>query len=253
MRRALSYPAGSIGIAQSRDEDTKKALSAPPGAAGLRAAICHRARKTDHDQQHARDELAAWVARQGGTVVLHEEGSRSGLERVLAAARRGELDMVVAWKLDCWGRSAHDVLANIQALAKAGVRFVAVGQSLDIKPGDDATSRAMLVMLAAVAELERDHVRQRSMVRLDRARRSGKPRGRPPVNGPSPAEVVALKAQGKSWRAVAQELGCTVGVARLRAARATNRPPSSRMLDRTLGDRNVGQVPDGEAHATSSR
>jgi DNA invertase Pin-like site-specific DNA recombinase len=252
-RSVLSYPAGSIGIAQSRDEDPKIALSAPPGATALRAAICHPARKTDQDPQRARDELAAWVARQGGTIVLHEEGSRSGLERVLAAARRGELDVVVAWKLDSWGRSAPDVLANIQALAEVGVRFVAVNQGVDIRPGDDATTHAMLVMLAAVVELERDRIRERTMLGLDRARRSGKRLGRPPVDGPSPAEVLALKAQGKSWRVVAQELGCTISVARLRAAQATNRSPSSCMLDRTLHDPNLRQVLDGETHATSSR
>jgi putative DNA-invertase from lambdoid prophage Rac len=159
----------------------------------------------------------------------------------------------VVWQLDGWGRSAPDVLVNIHVLADAGVRFVAVSQGVDIKPGDDATLRAMLAMLAAVAALERDRIRERSMLGLDRARRSGKRRGRPPVNGPAPADVLALRAQGKSWPAVARDLGCSIGVARLRAAHATDRSPSRRMLDRTLRDRNVGQVPDGEVHATSSR
>ncbi len=53
---------------------------------------------------------------------------------------------------------------------------------------------------------------------LARARRKGKRLGRPPVNGPSAAAVRALRAEGKSWAVVAAELGCTIGVARLRAS-----------------------------------
>ncbi len=53
---------------------------------------------------------------------------------------------------------------------------------------------------------------------LARARRKGKRLGRPPVNGPSSAAVRALRDEGKSWAGVAAELGCTVGVARLRGS-----------------------------------
>jgi DNA invertase Pin-like site-specific DNA recombinase len=142
---------------------------------------------------------------------------RPGLVRVLDAARAGEVDAVVVWKLDRWGRSALDVLANIRALADAGVRFVAVTQGLDVKPDGDAMSRLMLTVLAAVAEFERDLIRERTRLGLDRARAAGTRLGRPRVDGPSPAAVRRLRKRERSWSDVAAELHCTVATARRRA------------------------------------
>jgi hypothetical protein len=89
------------------------------------------------------------------------------------AARRGKLDAAVVWKLDRFGRSALDVLANIQDLDAAGVRFIATTQGIDIRPGGDARSRLMRTMLAAVAEFERDLIRERTRLGIAKARATG--------------------------------------------------------------------------------
>jgi len=65
----------------------------------------------------------------------------------------------MVWKLDRFGRSALDVLANIRDLDAAGVRFTATTQGIDIRPGGDAMSRLILGVLASVAEFERDLIR----------------------------------------------------------------------------------------------
>lgn len=206
--------------------------SAPPFSASPRqqVAIYHRVSTLDQDPRLARRELEAWVERQGGEVAMLIEESasgawngRPGLQKVLAAARRGEVDAVVVWKLDRWGRSALDVLANIKALADAGVRFVAMSQGLDVRPGGDAMSTLMLTVLAAVAEFERSLIRERTMLGLEKARRKGVTLGRPKQNGPSPEAVKRLRKAGKSWSEVADELGCTVAVARARAAEAATK------------------------------
>lgn len=178
----------------------------------------------DQDRTLARRELIAWAERQGGSAAMTIEESasgawnaRPGLLRVLDAARRGEVDSVAVWKLDRWGRSALDVLANIQALADAGVRFVAVSQGLDVKPSGDAMSRLMLTVLAAVAEFERDLIRERTTLGLDRARRRGVQLGRPKADGPTPEAVRRLRKQGRSWNDTAAALGCTIAMARRRA------------------------------------
>jgi len=87
-----------------------------------RAALYHRVSTLDQDPTLARRELRA-------ALVVGETGSgarndRPGLQRVMGAARRGDVDAVLAWKLDRFGRSARDVLANIRDLDSAGVRFV---------------------------------------------------------------------------------------------------------------------------------
>lgn len=199
--------------------------SDPPVSAGLRIAIYHRVSTLDQDPHLADSELTAHAARLGGAVTLRvsEQASgawngRPGLQRVLDAAQRGQVDAVLVWKLDRFGRSALDLLANIRKLEDAGVRFVALTQGIDIKPGGDAMGRLMLTMLAAVAEFERELIRERTMLGLAKARAEGKRIGRPHEAGPSQAKVRSLRAKGVSWADVAAQLGCTVGMARRRAA-----------------------------------
>lgn len=195
-----------------------------PITARQRVALYHRVSTLDQDRSLARRELESWSERVGATIAMREEESasgawngRPGLARVLDAARRGEIDTVIVWKLDRWGRSALDVLANIQALADVGVRFVAISQGLDVKAGGDAMSRLMLTVLAAVAEFERDLIKERTHLGLDRARARGVQLGRPKADGPAPAAVRGMRKRGKSWSEVATALGCTVAMARRRA------------------------------------
>jgi DNA invertase Pin-like site-specific DNA recombinase len=187
----------------------------------LRAALYHRCSTLDQNPALAREELHAAAGRLGAQVVLdlEETGSgarndRPGLQKLMDAARRGKLDAVLVWKLDRFGRSALDVLANIRDLDAAGVRFIATTQGIDIRPGGDAMSRLILGVLASVAEFERDLIRERTRRGMEKARQGGKRIGRPKVARPQRAEVARLRAEGKSWREVSEALGCTTWAAR---------------------------------------
>ena len=191
----------------------------------MRAALYHRCSTLDQNPALARDELHAAAARLGAEVTLdvEETGSgarndRPGLQRVMDAARRGKLDVVLCWKLDRFGRSALDVLANIRDLDAAGVRFIATTQGIDIRPGGDAMSRLILGVLASVAEFERDLIRERTRLGMAKARQGGKRIGRPRVPRPDPATVARLRAQGRSWSQIATDLGCSTWAARAAAA-----------------------------------
>ena len=140
--------------------------------------------------------------------------NRPGLLRVMQAARRGRIDAVLVWKLDRFGRSALDLLTNLRELEGAGVRFIAVTQGIDIRPGGEAMSRLMLTMLGAVAEFERELIAERTRLGLAKARRDGKRLGRPQAPRPSATKVRALRRRGYSWPDVADELGCSVWAAR---------------------------------------
>jgi DNA invertase Pin-like site-specific DNA recombinase len=190
----------------------------------LRAAVYHRVSTLDQNPALARDELRAAAARLGAELVLdvEETGSgarndRPGLQRLMEAARRGKLDVVLVWKLDRFGRSALDVLANIRDLDAAGVRFIATTQGIDIRPGGDAMSRLILGVLASVAEFERDLIRERTRLGMEKAREAGRRIGRPAVERPERADVTRLRAEGKSWREVSNALGCSVWAARAAA------------------------------------
>src|SRR5438046_9825474 len=56
---------------------------------------------------------------------------RERREKLLEAARRRELDLVLVWRLDRWGRSVTDLLATLQELEHLGVGFVSLTEALD--------------------------------------------------------------------------------------------------------------------------
>jgi DNA invertase Pin-like site-specific DNA recombinase len=113
-------------------------------------------------------------------------------------------------------RSECPFAAEHRALESAGVRFVAISQGLDVRPGSDAMSHLILGVLASVAEFEREIIRERTRLGLGKARRAGKRLGRPPrILSPAKAEQVRrLRSQGRSWAQVAEEVRCSVWAAR---------------------------------------
>ncbi len=186
-----------------------------------RAALYHRVSTVDQNPATAREELRSAAKWYGLRVALEveETGSganndRPGLVRVMEAARRGRVDAVLVWKLDRFGRSALDLLANLRELESSGTRFVSITQGLDIRPGGDAMSRLLLTMLSAIAEFERDLIVERTKLGLEKARKAGKAIGRPRVPRPPRGRVRALKQAGHTWTEIAEQLGCTVWGAR---------------------------------------
>jgi putative DNA-invertase from lambdoid prophage Rac len=192
-----------------------------------RAAIYNRVSTTSQgDPAKAMAELRAAAAQRGYAVSLEvaETGSgaknnRPGLARVLEAARRGKVDALLVTRLDRFGRSSLDLLANIRALTDAGVRFVCTEQAIDIKPGGDPMANLILTVLAGVAEFERAIIRDRVLEGQRRAKRKGIHLGRPVTAQPDPASVARLRQDGRSWAGVSTELGATIGACRRALAR----------------------------------
>src|SRR5947209_1578914 len=93
---------------------------------------------------------------------------RPGREGLLKAARRRELDAVVVWRLDRWGRSLPDLVVTLRDLTELGVGFVSLTEALDLTT---PTGRAMTGMLAVFAEFEREILRERVRAGLAQARK----------------------------------------------------------------------------------
>jgi putative DNA-invertase from lambdoid prophage Rac len=190
-------------------------------------ALYHRVSSRDQNPALARRELRQAARARDLRIALdvEETGSgawnnRPGLRRVMEAARKGEVEAILVWKLDRFGRSSLDVLSNIRTLTNSGVRFVAVTQGLDVRPDGDAMSQLILTVLSGVAEFERSLIAERTALAAKVARQAGRRWGRRPESGPEPREVKAMRTTGASWSRIAKELGCTVAMARRRAASA---------------------------------
>jgi DNA invertase Pin-like site-specific DNA recombinase len=147
--------------------------------AGLYARVSTNDQQTLAMQNRAMREYAA---RRGWVIALQIREVNSGAarrearEKILEAARRREIDVVLVWRLDRWGRSVTDLLATLQELEHLGVGFVSLTEALDLTT---AAGRAMAAMLAVFAAFEREILRERTRAGLENARQNGKRLGRP--------------------------------------------------------------------------
>jgi putative DNA-invertase from lambdoid prophage Rac len=112
--------------------------------------------------------------------------------------------LVLAWRLDRWGRSLIDLVTTLQELSALGVGFVSLSEALDLTT---PSGRALAGMLAVFAEFERDLLRDRVKAGIAQARKEGKPHGRPKTAGKRLAEMKRLQKDGVSKRQIAKQLG----------------------------------------------
>jgi DNA invertase Pin-like site-specific DNA recombinase len=95
---------------------------------------------------------------------------RPGLDRLLKAVARRDVDMVAAWSIDRLGRSLIDLLDFLRELHAKGVDLFLHQQGLDTST---PSGRAMFQMLGVFAEFERSMIRERVMAGLSRAKADG--------------------------------------------------------------------------------
>jgi len=126
-------------------------------------------------------------------------------QRLIDAARRLDIDVVLVWRLDRWGRSVADLVSRLQELTALGVRFVSVTEALDLTT---PAGRAMAGLLSVLAEFERDIIRERVRVRagLAHARLQGKRLGRPPTAAGKAGSVRDLFLAGISKSEITRRL-----------------------------------------------
>ena len=140
------------------------------------------------------------------------KGKRPELDRLMADAHRRRFDVVLVWKFDRFARSVSHLLRALETFQALGVHFVSLSESLDTST---PAGKMVFTVLGAVAELERSLIVERVKAGLRNARAKGKRLGRPKCDVDT-AQIAKLRAEGRSWREIAVELG--VGVATARAA-----------------------------------
>ena len=170
------------------------------------------ARVSTHDQQTLPMQLEAmraYAERKGWQIASTVEEVGSGAkthpcrEELLRAARRREIDVIVVWRLDRWGRSLIDLIATLQELTALKVGFVSLSEALDLTT---PSGRAFAGMLAVFAEFERDILRDRVKAGIAQARKDGRPHGRPTKIAGKKQEIRDLARKGLSKSAIAKQL-----------------------------------------------
>jgi DNA invertase Pin-like site-specific DNA recombinase len=186
----------------------------------MKAGIYARVSTADQTTENQLIELRRYVGeRRWETSEFIEKGvsgfkeRRPELDRLLAAARRRHVDVVVVWSLDRLGRSLKHLVSMLDDLQALGVAFVSVREGLD---WTTPSGRLQAQVLGMIAEFERARLLERVHAGLARARRQGKRPGRPP----RPITTWELtQTAGLSIRHAARELN--VSPSALHRARAS--------------------------------
>jgi putative DNA-invertase from lambdoid prophage Rac len=107
---------------------------------------------------------------------ISSKDTRPEKERVLKMLRLGEINGVAFVALDRWGRTMSELVLELEEFSKSGIRLISLKEGLDLST---AAGRLMANVLAAMANFERDRIRERTLLGLARAKAQGKKLGRP--------------------------------------------------------------------------
>jgi len=105
--------------------------------------------------------------------------SRPELDRLLNDTRKRKIDCIVVWKLDRWGRSLKHLINTLSELQSLGVAFVSYSENLDLST---PAGKMHFYIVAALAEFERELIRERVKAGIQNARRKGRRLGRKPIS-----------------------------------------------------------------------
>lgn len=144
---------------------------------------------------------------------------RPALDEMLAAARRREIDAVAVVKIDRLARSVRHLTVMAAELEALGVDLIVLDQGIDTST---PAGRLTFHLLGAIAEFERDLIRERTHAGLAAARRRGARIGRPRAEV-EVDRVRRLREAGQTWDHVAETLGCSRGAAQRALAREAAR------------------------------
>jgi DNA invertase Pin-like site-specific DNA recombinase len=139
---------------------------------------------------------------------------RPELERMMKDAHKRRFDVIAVWKFDRFARSTRELVFELEQFQALGIDFVSVTQSIDTS---GPMGKLVFSVLAAIAEFERELIKERVVAGIKEARRRGKHCGRPAKEFDI-EKAAKLREKGLSWRKLAVATGVPVHLLRTRLA-----------------------------------
>ena len=185
----------------------------------MRVALYCRVSTAHQSSDNQLQELERVASTRGWNVVrtVRDDGisgakgreERPALDALLKAASRREIDLIAVWSIDRLGRSLQNLVTVVNDLQALGVGLFIYQQQLDTTT---PSGKLCFSMFGAFAEFERNLIRDRVRVGLERAKKNGVKLGRPTnLNDSVRAAIVALRAQDHSIRHIAKQLRVGTG------------------------------------------
>src|SRR5262249_41194860 len=148
--------------------------------------------------------------------VSGKKTSRRALDQLMSDARKRKVDCVLVWAFDRFARSTKHPLMALEEFKSVGIQFVSYQQNIDTT---GPFGEFFFTVVAAFGQLEHAMIVERVRSGLAHARSKGKKLGRP-GHHVNHIDVIALRSSGVSIRAIAAQLGSSIGtVTRILAAK----------------------------------
>ena len=172
-----------------------------------RAALYMRVSIVDQHPETQLFDLRQMAAQRGYEIVQEftdrisgAKARRPGLDQMMADARRGRFDVVLVWASDRIARSVKHFLEVLDELNRLNIEFISFRENIDT---GGPLGRAIVVIIAAIAELERSLIIERVRAGMRRARLEGTHIGRQPLMLDDEA-IHRARGQGQSIRQIAK-------------------------------------------------
>ena len=155
--------------------------------------------------------------------------SRPELNKLMDDARKRQFDGIVVWRFDRFARSTKHLLLALDEFRSLGIQFISYHENVDTST---PLGQALFTIVSAVAQLERDIIRERVNAGICNARANGKRLGRPGVIV-NLQQLIELRARGQSLQQIATDLGIGYGTVRARLQIALAKNPAENPLQET--------------------
>lgn len=179
----------------------------------MKIALYSRVSTDGQDPEVQLQALRAHAVQRGWTIIEEfvdhgysgAKEKRPALDRLMKAAWTGKFQAVLVWRFDRFARSVKHLITALEQFRSLNINFISLQEQFDTST---PIGHAMFTIIGAMAQLERDIIRERVKAGLDRARMMGVRLGRP-VSPARPDEATALKQQGLSVPDIAKRLRCS--------------------------------------------
>jgi DNA invertase Pin-like site-specific DNA recombinase len=184
----------------------------------MRIGIYARVSTRDQSCELQIRDLRAYSAARGFDLVREyvdvgqsgAKDSRPELNKLMDDARKRQFDAIIVWRFDRFARSTKHLLTALEEFRSLGIQFISYQENVDTST---PLGQALFTIVSAVAQLERDLIRERVTAGIRNARANGKKLGRP-KSSVDRAQVLQLREHGHSLQQIATNLRIGYGTVR---------------------------------------
>ncbi len=204
----------------------------------MRIAIYARVSTKDQSCELQVRDLRAYCAARGFDLVREyvdvgqsgAKDSRPDLNKLMDDARKRQFDALICWRFDRFARSTKHLLLALEEFRSLGIQFISYQENIDTS---SALGQALFTIVSAVAQLERDLIRERVSAGIRNARANGKKLGRP-MRAVDPERILEMRTEGQSLQQIAENLGVGYGTVRARLQNTVAKNPGEKRPQKRL-------------------